>query len=1215
MKHIFALLLCAASVSLTQFNASAQAGTVDLTYYQGMGVDFKCTGGLVQPDSSVIIIGRFAWVNERAISGVAKLNQQGDNDYSFDIGTGADEHVNQIVRQPDGKLIIAGDFKNFNGELVNHIVRLNPDGSRDYSFNMGSGFTANGTVYALYLQPDGKILAGGIFVDYNGTTANYLVRLNNDGSIDNTFNIGTGFNNTVYDIDRQTDGKYIVAGNFTTVNGDTLYKRIVRLNTNGSIDATFNPGKGFSNIVTRAKLQSDGKIVAVGFFTSYNDSARSRIARIDTNGNLDVNFNPGTGFNSNVNDVLLHTDGKIYATGNFTQYNGSGNNRIVRINTTGSKDMTFTPGTGLNLSCNAIFQNYDGRVFVGGTFTAADSFARFRLVRFLTTGKVDHTFLEQSKLNNLVYSAATQSSGKAVIGGTFTRYNQRMANRITRLNSDGMIDTTFKSGTGANNNIRKIVVLPNDKILIGGDFTTYNGVARNRIARLNADGSLDTSFVVGTGANATVYAFAVDAQGKIYVGGNFATFNGTTVNRIVRLNSNGSIDNTFDMGTGFNNYVYEIVLQPDGKILASGAFTNYKGVSNNRIIRLNTDGTPDNTFTIGTGAGNIVYSIELMDSGRILIGGTFTTYNGTSKLRVALLNTNGTLNTSFAATVANGAVFDIRRIDKGVLLGGSFTSVNGVTGRNRIICLDSTGAVNNSTFYTGIGSDNIIYTVHYDALQRAIYLGGTFSTIQSKLYNRFARLTNSSIKLVDIATLLCPGAIPKVYFEKNGIYNPGNVFTVQLSDANGSFANPTTIGAKPSTALGLDSITVFFPNNLPHGTNYRVRIVSSDLDDISNLSQAITVTNPQIPTVTASGPLDFCSGGSGVTLSASEGTSYSWSSGETTQSIVVQATGSYIVTVNSNNCIASSAPVNTVAHPSPDSSIVIEIASLCGSGSVKLSGKPGLTYAWNIGPTSQSITVSQNGVYALTVTDTIGCQSDSTLNLNITDLLNNLIVANGPTTFCQGNSVTLTTLPGANSYLWSNSQTTQSINVTTAGSYSLTVSDGICSVTDGPVTVTVLSLPTITFSLPQDTFCQSGSSVTLSATPVGGTFSGNGVSGSTFNPAGLGNTSVVVTYTYTDGNNCTNTKADTVYVALCTGIEDVAENTLHIFPNPVNDVLYIAGLKQDTYLIEITNMLGATVLSRRVTATSGTEMLNLKELTAGQYVIRAGNSRTVFVKQ
>lgn len=132
--------------------------------------------------------------------------------------------------------------------------------------------------------------------------------------------------------------------------------------------------------------------------------------------------------------------------------------------------------------------------------------------------------------------------------------------------------------------------------MIGGGFTAFNGASRNYIARLNADGSLDTSFNPGTGRNRWVDTTAIQADGKILIGGDFTSYNGTSINRIARLNEDGSLDTSFNPGTGAGNWVFTTALQPDGKILIGGFFTSYNSISRSGIARLNADGSLETSF-------------------------------------------------------------------------------------------------------------------------------------------------------------------------------------------------------------------------------------------------------------------------------------------------------------------------------------------------------------------------------------------------------------------------------------------------------------------------------------------------------------------------------------------------------------------------------------------------------------------------------------------
>lgn len=203
-----------------------------------------------------------------------------------------------------------------------------------------------------------------------------------------------------------------------------------------------------------------------------------------------------------------------------------------------------------------------------------------------------------------------------------------------------IIDPSFNIGTGVtgfNTSVHSIALQPDGKILAGGDFTTFNDTTQNRLVRLNSDGALDASFDLGTGFDSQVRSITLQPDGKILVGGFFTAFNGTTQNRIARLNSDGTLDTSFNIGTGFNGPVHSIALQPDGKILAGGGFTSYNGQTQNKLVRLNSDGTLDTSLDLGTGFSYGVISIALQPDGKILVGGLFTKYNGTTQSRIARL--------------------------------------------------------------------------------------------------------------------------------------------------------------------------------------------------------------------------------------------------------------------------------------------------------------------------------------------------------------------------------------------------------------------------------------------------------------------------------------------------------------------------------------------------------------------------------------------------
>jgi uncharacterized delta-60 repeat protein len=338
-------------------------------------------------------------------------------------------------------------------------------------------------------QPDNKLILLGLFTTYKSQTYYRIIRIDQYSNIDTSFIVGTGFiSNVPKVLNLQSDGKMIIGGDFTTYSGVTSNK-IIRLNSNGSVDNTFNVGTGFSGTtVNSLQIQSNGKVIAAGNFTSYQGNTTQRIVRINTDGSWDNSFSGAT--DSTINSTQLQSDGKILAGGNFTlPYN-----RICRFNTDGSVDTSFDPVGGFNLAVGPIKLQSDGKVICGGSFTSFDSpsYSPKRIARLLSNGSYDTSFNTGTGFNTTVNTIQLQSDGKIIIGGNFTSYNGTTSNRIIRLNTDGTVDNTFSIGTGFNNNVYSITVLSSDDILVSGDFTTYNGNSAIKLIKLNSNGTVFT---------------------------------------------------------------------------------------------------------------------------------------------------------------------------------------------------------------------------------------------------------------------------------------------------------------------------------------------------------------------------------------------------------------------------------------------------------------------------------------------------------------------------------------------------------------------------------------------------------------------------------------------------------------------------------------------------------------------------------------------------
>jgi uncharacterized delta-60 repeat protein len=366
-------------------------------------------------------------------------------------------------------------------------------------------------------------------------------------------------------------------------------------------------------------------------------------------------FDNSIGFNAQVNAIVIQTDGKILVGGAFVGYKGLTENRIIRLNSDGTKDLTFDNSIGFNAQVNAIVIQTDGKILVGGAFTTYKGLTENRIIRLNSDGTKDLTFDNSIGFNNQVFSIAIQTDGKILLGGAFITYKGLAEVRIIRLNSNGTKDLTFDNSIGFDNVTRKLAIQTDGKILVGGQFTLYKGLTENRIIRLNSDGTKDLTFDNSIGFNSFVNrnAIAIQNDGKILVGGAFVGYKGLTENRIIRLNSDGTKDLTFDNSIGFDDEVNLISIQNDGKILVGGAFTTYKGVSENRIIRLNSNGTKDLSFDNSIGFNNDLIDLAIQTDGKILVGGSFTTYKGYTNNFIINLDTNG--NTNSVLQVGNNS--------------------------------------------------------------------------------------------------------------------------------------------------------------------------------------------------------------------------------------------------------------------------------------------------------------------------------------------------------------------------------------------------------------------------------------------------------------------------------------------------------------------------------------------------------------------------------
>lgn len=749
---------------------NAQNGSLDLLfnpddhgYSFGDGLDYKITCSAIQADGKIIIGGDFSKIDSTTSRGIVRLDNLGNIDTSFHTGLGFNSsammpNVVVIKAMADGKILVGGNFTSYNGTTAGGLVRLNSDGSLDPSFHLlpqALGILVND----IEPLPSGKILLVGGFSGYDGTPTNNMVVINYDGTIDPGFDTNLGSSAEIYLVEPHPDNKLILYGTFHEFNSEVANK-LVRLFSDFTTDTTFNVGLGpislGSDYGSRVRINPDSSIYffsASGIFTSFNGYVpMQQIVKLHSDGSIDSSFSFSNFSSTYVQNILnLPNNDQIFVG----EFNYQGNNlNTFKLSANGTFDFSYnSPYANLFTADVSLLDDNNNLLYFSYNF----NYDNKALLRFNNAGTLDTSFLKSSGANSKIRGAIIQSDGKIVLYGDQRLYNGYPAHKIFRILSDGTIDTSFYRYTeneiynilnitqlnankfllhasfwddfdrpfrrllsdgSIDTSFHPLITTPsntmgsqvqsNNKIIVWGDFTSYGGTTVNRIMRINEDASLDNSFVSGTGLNLAISQVQIQPDQKILLlnGGTF-TYNGTTCNGAARLNPDGSIDNSFNIGTGFNGYITcAIVL--NNKIIIGGNFTTYNGSSVNRLVRLNMNGTIDNTFAIGTGFDDYIRCLSPQSDQKILVGGDFNSYNGNNYNGIIRLNDDGStdFDIQFGNGFPEGGVLSVNILqNQKILAAGSFTHYDG-TGRNRLALLNNCILNNDTSTVTACGSYN-----------------------------------------------------------------------------------------------------------------------------------------------------------------------------------------------------------------------------------------------------------------------------------------------------------------------------------------------------------------------------------------------------------------------------------------------------------------------------------------------------------------------------
>ncbi|WP_170113188.1 delta-60 repeat domain-containing protein [Ahniella affigens] len=643
-----------------------------------------------------------------------------------------------MIQQPDGKLVVGGDFTRIAGVSRANLARFNPDGSLDLTFTMA----ADGIVFCLDIDSQGWIYAGGNFLTLNGQPRSRLGRFNSSGAVDANWQPGT--DGTVYDIAfNATQSLLYVVGEFTEVS-DVPRERVARVATaNGAtVDAAWRAG-GEADIGVTDVLpdETNGVVYIAGYMEFVDGNVHRGVARLSANGFGSVdNWNPQ--LNGNV--FALEQDGThVYVGGPFSQVNSAGGlitrQRLARVTKSGAlADAAWNPGMTAGDAIIHLRRGTDG-LYVAGRFFQVGGQAQAHLARVdaTGTGALDQTwrpvvqdpaefilldtqedvFVAEYYEPNVGLNEAGTLSRRSRLAGAASLWTEQIA-----AENRGVLVSQLQ--------------LPDGSSLIGGKFEVINGAIRKNLARLDANGVFDPNFVADT--NGSVQSLVLQ-QGQVVAAGFFTRVNNIVRPGAARLNANtGAVDPGF--APQFDNAVLDVATDAQNRIYATGIFLNVNNVLRAGLARLEPDGSLSPAWL--NPLNGVGISLLAEPDGTLMVVGAFTQVAFQPRSRVARITAAGTVDSGFVANAGNTVFSVIRNGSGGYILGGSFRHLNAIS-RDRLAMVDGTGAL----LPFQVGANGTVYSTVL-LPDQSLVVGGEFSSIGGSNRSRLARL-NPATGVVD----------------------------------------------------------------------------------------------------------------------------------------------------------------------------------------------------------------------------------------------------------------------------------------------------------------------------------------------------------------------------------------------------------------------------------------------------------------------------------
>ncbi len=558
--------------------------------------------------------------------------------------------VTALAVAPDGSIYAGGNFSTIAGVRRARLARL------DSSLVLDPGFapTIFRSIELLAADPRGGVFVYGYVPDGVGSFFKQFSRLKSDGSIDPTFTTDPALTQSSYPLQPeifalqvQPDGKLVIAGQFFGIPGFDRCS-LVRLNGDGSLDPTFSP-TGNLGYVLGLELYGDGRILISGRFTTVNGTPRKQVARLLANGTVDSTFDPGNDIPEAQHGLAIDSDGRAYIHLARTT-NGTFETRFVRLRDNGTIDPTFAPAPSWGFDTRKLAILSNGALCE--TRIARTGEPSIRVLR--ATGEPDPSFTFPAITDGPAPSIAIATNGSVVVAGAADQPGSMLAGGVARFAATGaVLDSAAPGFRKQGASIRGLEPVSGGRWLVTGDFTHVGGVARPYLARLNADGSVDPTFDAGATVSTSVQSIAL-------IGGGCIVTIGDWPGRIARLLPDGARDPGFASGAGIETTSPWLTARalPDGR-LAIVNLSSYDGINVPGLCRVNADGRLDRTFNPSCLAGLEVYDMAVRADGALGLIGVVGLSTSIWPAAVVLSNTGALLVPGTSAVPMSGSAVTV----------------------------------------------------------------------------------------------------------------------------------------------------------------------------------------------------------------------------------------------------------------------------------------------------------------------------------------------------------------------------------------------------------------------------------------------------------------------------------------------------------------------------------------------------------------------------